>query len=90
MLKDSRPGHGERTAQESSKDLLDGGEPDASLSEGWENKNITDGDENDQSEGIQIGQHVIGNTFQCHGGGLGSKVVVDLVVCDPFHVLACE
>lgn len=83
MLDDSGPDHGGAAGEETGGDPLDGGEADSLLAQGGVDEEIADGDEDDQREGIQVGENVVGNAVQRHGGGLRGQVVVDLVVGDP-------
>ena len=40
-------------------------------------------DQDDQCEGVEVIDDVVGYTVSHHGGSLGGHVVVQLVVCDP-------
>jgi len=59
------------------------GEVDSQTAETRVDEEIADRDEDDQSEGIQVGQDIIGKAVGLHGGSLGSQVVVKLVVGEP-------
>lgn len=82
-LDDGGPDHGRRAGVEAPGDLLDRGEADAALAEEGVDEAIADGDEDDEGEGVQVGEDVVGEAVEFHDGGLGGQVVVELVVRDP-------
>jgi hypothetical protein len=83
VLENGCPHHGEGTNEETSGDLLDGGEADALLAEEWVDQGVHDGDDDDNGNRVQVGQNVIGHTSQVHGSAHGSQVGVHLAVSEP-------
>ena len=83
VLDDGCPDHGQSAGVETCSDFLDGAEVDLHLSQDRVEPEIADWDEDDECEGIEVGEDVIGETVQGHNSGLRGKVVVQLVVGDP-------
>lgn len=83
VLKNAGPDHGAGSNEVTGSDTLDGGEVDAELAKGGEHKGIHEGDHDDQSEGVQVGQDVVGDTAELHGGSLRNQVIVNLIVAEP-------
>jgi len=44
---------------------------------------VADWDEDDQSEGVEVVEDVVGDAVESHDGCLAGEVVVELVVADP-------
>lgn len=82
-LDDGGPDHTHGGDVVAGGDTLDGGEVKTHLAEGGVDDGIHDGDHNDEGEGVEVGEDVVGDTADFHGGGLGDEVVVDLVVAEP-------
>jgi len=82
-LDDGGPDHSRRAGVEAPRDFLDRGEVDAASAEEGVDDAIADGDKDDEGEGIQVGEDVVGDAVELHDGGLGGQVVVELVVGDP-------
>lgn len=76
-LGDTGEDHGDRSAHESGKDLLDRGKVDTGAAEGRVDKEIEDRDEDDQCEGVQVVEDIVGETVSVEEGSLRSQVVVD-------------
>jgi len=85
VLDDCGGNHGEGSHGESDGHALDGGEADAGLAEGGVEEIVDNGDEDDEGDGVEIGDDIVGNTAEFHGGGLRRQVVVHLVVGDPIE-----
>lgn len=85
-LDDSRPDHCHGTSEKSKSDLLDGGEVDTSLAERGVDDHIAKRNQDDEREGVEVRHNIVGKTVGVHDRGLGSKIVVDLVVCEPCEV----
>lgn len=77
------PNHGGATDEETRGHLLDRSEADADLAESGVDDTVVKGDEDEQGEGVEVGENVVGDTVTLHDGGLGDEVVVDLVVAEP-------
>lgn len=84
VLDDSGADHGEGREQETECDTLDGRELDAGLAKCGVEEVVDNGDEDDERDGVQVGDDVVGDTVTLHGGGLGGQVVVHLVVRKPY------
>ena len=76
-LGDTGEDHGDRSANESGKDLLNRGKVDTGAAEGRVDKEIEDRDEDDQCEGVQVVEDIVGETVSVEEGSLRSQVVVD-------------
>lgn len=83
VLDNSCRDHSERGKHETECNALDGGEADAGLAERGVEEVVNDGDEDNQGDGVEVGDDVVGDTVTGHGGSLGGKVVVHLVVRQP-------
>ena len=83
VLNETSPNHGRGTGVEAECDSLQGGEVDADLSESRVDQDIADGNQDDQSERVQVVHDIVGEAVEFHDGGLGDKIVVDLVVAEP-------
>lgn len=53
------------------------------LAESRVDKVVDDGDEDDQSDGVQVVKQIVGDTVELHDSRHGSQVVGHLVVCEP-------
>jgi hypothetical protein len=83
VLEDGGPDHGEGTDDETSSDLLDGSETDTTLAEHRVHQRIHDGDNDDDGDGVQVGENVVGDTTQLHGSAHLCQVGVNLAVGQP-------
>lgn len=99
MLENGSPDHGEGSKDETSGDLLDGCEPDALLTEVWVDEDIHDckglvfvriqelvmltGNDNDDANGVQVLEQIVGDTVELHGGAHARQVGVHLPVGEP-------
>lgn len=72
--------HRERAEEEADTHSLDGGETDAELAEGRVNDVVHDGDHDDDGDGVQVLDDVVGDPVQLHGRRLGGQVTSHLVV----------
>lgn len=82
-LDDARGNHGEGRERETGGDLLDGAEVDAHLAEKGVHAKVHDGDDDDDEDGVELGDDVVGGGAQVHGVGLRDEVVGHLVVRQP-------
>jgi hypothetical protein len=73
-LDDSSAHHGEGTAHETGKDTLDGREVDAGATESRVDEDVHDGDEDDEREGVEVGENVVGKTVGVHDSCQGGMV----------------
>lgn len=83
VLENGSPDHGEGAENETSSDLLDGSETNATLAKSWVDERVHDGHNDDNGNGIQVGENVIGNTVKSHGGAHLRQVGVHLTVSQP-------
>lgn len=83
MLDNARRDHGERGQGESSGDLLNGREVDAHLPEPRVYNEVHDRDDDDDEDGVELGDDVVGCAAEVHGVGLRDEVVCHLVVGEP-------
>lgn len=83
VLNNGSPDHGKSTSQETKSDLLEGSEVDTGLAKSRVEEEIEDGDEDDKGEGVEVGDDLVGQAIDVHGGSLRDKVVGDLVVSEP-------
>ena len=84
VLDDGGTDHGEGGEQETECDTLDGCELDAGLAERGVQEVVDNGDEDDERDGVQVGDDVVGDTVTLHSGGLGCQVAGHLVVRQPY------
>lgn len=82
-LHDGSPDHGETSTCVSTDNLSDRRKPDLPASQEWVEHLVKDGDENDQEDGVNVLDEIVGNTVQRHGGSLRGQVSSDLVVREP-------
>lgn len=75
--------HGKRGKQETERNALDWCEANASLAQRGVQELVDDGDEDDERDGVEVGDNVVGHTITGHGRSLGGQVVVHLVVGQP-------
>ncbi len=75
--------HGKGAHEEPERDTFEGSETNAGLAQGRVQQVVEDGDEDDQREGVEVGEDVVRDTVQLHGCGLRGQVVGDLVVGQP-------
>lgn len=80
VLDDGGADHGERGEDEAEGNALDGRELDVGFAERRVEEVVDDGDEDDEGDGVQVGDEVVGDAVALHGGGLRGEVVVHLVV----------
>lgn len=62
---------------------LDPGQDGEGMGDGRTYEEIAEGDEDDEGEGVEVVDDVVGNAVSDHGGGLGGQVVDDLVIREP-------
>lgn len=77
VLQDAGPDHGASGDEVARCDAADGGDVEAELAQGRVDQGVEEGDHDDQGEGVQVGQDVVGDAAETHCGGLGDQVVVD-------------
>lgn len=85
MLDDGGADHGEGGEHEAKGHALDGSEADVGFAEGRVQEVVHDGDEDDEGDGVEVGDDVVGDAVALHGGGLRGEVVVHLVVGEPWE-----
>jgi hypothetical protein len=76
----SRRNHGEGGDQETDCHTLDGGEGDTQLAETRVQKVINERNHDDDRDGVQVLNDIVGNTVENHGGGLSGEVTGHLVI----------
>ena len=87
---DSCPDHGCGGKPEADGDLLDCRETKPSFSETWIQELIADGNEDDQSNGVKIIDHVVWDTVERHSTGLVGEVVCQLAIGEPVERVPAE
>lgn len=80
VLHDGGGNHGEGGDDETSCHTLDGGEGDADLAETGVEKVIDEGDHDDDGDGVEVLDNIVGDTVELQGGGLGGEVTGHLIV----------
>ena len=83
LLKDGGVQHGESGDEETGVDTLDGREVDSELPETGVDEVVEDWDEDDDGDGVQVLDQVVGSSVQGHSGGDGTQVTIDLGVAQP-------
>ena len=83
MLDDRRKGHGEAREDEAPRDAGDGVHGEPALAEERVDDLVKDGDEDDDDDGVDVLQLVVGHAVQLHLARLRDEVGVELVVDDP-------
>jgi len=83
VLEDGSPHHGEGSNEETSSDLLDGGEADVLAAEEWVDDSVHDGHNDDDGNGIQVGENIVGHATELHGRAHVGQVGVHLTVRQP-------
>lgn len=68
---------------ETSSDTLQRCEVETHAAEAGVDEPVENGDEDDQGEGVEVVDNVVGDTVESHGRGLGCEVVQHLVVGQP-------
>ena len=82
-LYDRSPDHGHGAEEETDGDLLDRSESDAGLAESRVEEEVANGNEDDEREGIEVLEDIVGQAVELHRSSLRDQVVVELVVCEP-------
>jgi hypothetical protein len=75
--------HSCRCKHKAEEDTSDGAEVDSKSAESGVDEQVHDGDEDDQSDGVDVLQEIVGDTVQLHFRGLRDEIVEHLVVADP-------
>ena len=83
MLKDTRVDHRSADDHEASRNALDGTEVDAIPAKEWVNHMFEDGDEDDDRDGVQVLDQIVGSAVKRHSGSHGTVVAVNLGVAEP-------
>ena len=83
VLNNSAPDHGQAPHKKATSNTLQRCEVDLHFSLPGVNEAIEDRNEDDERDGIQVGDDIVGNTIEFHGSGLRCQVVEDLVVREP-------
>lgn len=83
VLGDAGGDHGGGGQGEPPGDLLQRREADAHAFEGRVDEDVADGDEDDESDGVDVVDEIVGGAVEFHGCGLGDEVVGHLVVGEP-------
>ena len=69
--------------EETGVDALDGGEVDSHLPKAGVDDSVKDGDEDDDGDGVQVLNQVVGSPVQRHASGNSTQVTIDLRVAQP-------
>ena len=77
VLDDAGPDHGRRGDKVADGDALERRRVEAHLAQGRVDEQVEQGDHDDEGEGVEVGQDVVGHAADLHGGGLRDEVVVD-------------
>lgn len=80
VLHDSGGNHGKRGNEETSGHTLDGGESDANLAETGVQEVVDEGNHDDNGDGVQVLDNVVGDTVKLHGTSLDGQITSHLVV----------
>ena len=83
MLKDTRVDHRSTNDHEASRHALDGTEVDAFPAKEGVNHIVEDGDEDDDRDGVQVLDQVVGSAVERHSGSHGTVVAINLGVAEP-------
>lgn len=83
VLDDGGRDHGQGPEDEAKGHALDGRKVNVCLAQGGVQEVVDNRDEDDERDGVQVGDDVVGYTVQRHSGSLGDEVVVHLVVRQP-------
>lgn len=75
--------HGKARDKETGIDTLDRGEIDSHPPESRVDDPIEDGDQDDDGDGVQVLDQVVGRSVQGHAGSDGTQVTIDLGVAQP-------
>ena len=70
LLEDGGPDHGCCAGEKPERDFLDGGEVDAHFPQARVDEAVDDRDQDDQSEGVEVGEDVVGDVVERHSGRL--------------------
>lgn len=84
VLRDGGADHAAPSEEETGRDALEWGELDAHAAEARVDEFVHDRDEDDEGEGVEVVDDVVGDAAETHGGCLGSEVVDHLVVGEPY------
>lgn len=85
VLDDACCDHGSSRRDETPCNLLQRGETDPHAFEAWIDEEVTDGDENDKGDGVNIVDEIVGGAVEFHGCGLRNQVSGHLIVGEPPH-----
>jgi len=83
LLENGGVQHGKSGDEETGVDALDRGEVDSHLPESGVDDLVEDGDENDDGDGVQVLNQVVGGSVQGHAGSDGAQITIDLGVAQP-------
>lgn len=77
VLDDRGPNHGSATGHEATGNLLDGRKANAHLTQGGIDEEIVKGNEDEESEGVQVAEDIVRNAMPLHDSSLRDQIVVD-------------
>ena len=80
VLHDCGGNHGHGSNEEAGRHALDGSESETDLAEGGVQDVVDDWDHDDDGNGVEVLDDIVGDTVTGHGGGLNRKVTGHLVV----------
>jgi len=83
LLKNGGIQHGKGGDEETGVDTLDGGKVDPELPETGVDEVVENWDEDDDGDGVQVLDQVVGGSVQGHAGSDGTQVTIDLGVAQP-------
>ena len=83
ILDDGGCDHGGGRGDPAPGDLLQRGEADAHAFETGVDEDVTNGDEDDEGDGVDVVDEVVGGAVEFHGCGLRDEIVGHLVVGEP-------
>ena len=83
VLGDACCDHGGRRGDETPCNLLQRREADPHAFKAWIEEQITDGNENDEGDGVNIVDEIVGGAVEFHGCGLGDHVGGHLIIGKP-------
>lgn len=90
VLNDGSVHHGKGGDPETSGDTVDWREVDLGLAEGGEHEVVHNGQEDDNSDGIEVLHEIVGDAMAGHLTGLTDEVVAEVAVNDPVDRVEAE
>jgi len=77
------PDHSGARDEETSTHTLQGRKSNLCLTQKWIDNYVEDRNHNDDTQWVEVVDKIVGDSVELHGSGLGDKIVIDLVICQP-------